>query len=102
MTIDKDKAVEAQYHACNKSEFKGALDALLTADQLRELLDENERLKISLEQVYQEDAVVAKHIFEKICEERDRYKAALEIIASSNNCGTCDACLRAAKDALKP
>ena len=72
--IDPVKAVEAQLNAIDASaEIDGIIDEhLLTADQLRELFAE-----------------------------RDRYKAALEFIASSSNCGTCDACLRAAEDALR-
>ena len=79
--IDKDNAVRAQsiVDECKNPYFWSGADirlvdeCLITADQLRELLDDIKR-----------------------------YKAALEFIASSSNCGTCDACLGSAKDALKP
>lgn len=98
MPIDKDKAVEAQRRVHTKNGYN--VDAeLLTAEELRELFDELDRIKNILE--FENDETGYMQRLSSVIAERDRYKAALEFIASSSNCGTCDDCLRAAKEALK-
>ena len=125
MTIDKGKAVEAQRIAIVPPMLGFNNRDLLSADQLRELFEELSRQNAwhlgGRKNVAQTEHGVrichGDHERNEPCEwvdyvaaskhaeieaERDRYKAALEFIASSSNCGTCDACLMAAKDALKP
>jgi hypothetical protein len=81
MTIDKDKAVEAQRDACNlynsvycvnHGEPVYAVPTCITADQLRELIEQAEKLAL--------DFAKLKALKKRVEAERDRYKEDIEFL----------------------